>query len=216
MRHLLLAVVCAWVAALTAAPAAHAMTVTVKYSVVPFSSGFSGPFSSGDVTGGNVSLRFPNAVSLFSAPSGSATLLALTLTGPSGYFRLLQPIAAASGQISPGRDHIYFGRRTFASPYPYAFTGTNLTGTVGQNHAYSPISVVWSAAGGSAFGAASQPRSIGGFVFWGSMPSGPFIHLFETGAEISRVPEPGSAGLVLLGLVGLATVPGARRFLLRK
>lgn len=216
-RLLLVTAACAVITTFGALHTASAVPVTVSYSID--SGSFSGPVASGRVTGGSVTVRFPDAVSLHAASIGPATWLNLTLTGPSGFFRLQNAIGVSYGVMTPVGETAALSTFYFRPPYPMIVSAPSIP-------LFTPVpafSFDLIAARGYvvAYGLAPfASRTMGGGLFSALISNGigstSLSHYFSIGSEISRVPEPASGTLVLLGLAGLATLPGARRLLHRR
>lgn len=195
MRRLLLAIFCALAAALANTPTANAIAVTITYAINAGS--FNGPFSSGPITSGTLVVRYPDAVSLFSAPApGPGSLLALTLTGPSGFFRVpaavfVPPRVKGSGFIAPGEERLDLALSTPYAPLQLvsgtAFDAVSWTdagfGLWALGNAYSPRQLLVGAFFGPSTGGGGSYCGCGGCPpGTGHYPR----HSFEINAAVGR------------------------------
>lgn len=189
----------------TLATTASAIPVTITYAIGGGQFSY-GPYNSGSVTSGTLQILFPTAISLYSSPVdiyNPPIVKKLTLNGPSGYFKLLSPptygiLDALFGTIrqtfesltSDGIDYVSF-----------------LSGTAKHRLSAGFFILHWDASGTQP----RAPRTRGIGALGGAQIYLTFSFTPATGHEVSRVPEPTSINLVLLGLAGLAGAGGARR-----
>ena len=155
------------------ASTARAVPLTIEYSLAGGS--FSGPFSTGPVTSGTLILRYPNAISVVSAPLGPVTILNLTLSGPSGMARFLSPVqlTSSAGYVSFFRDYVFLlngGIPANGTTGGYSITGVPVQGFFWQ-----------------ATGMGGQRFQGAGSVFaTNPFPTISITHSFLFGQEISR------------------------------
>lgn len=184
-RLVRLPALCAILLSLALAGAATASPVQISYSVTGGT--FGGPHSSGAITGGSLSfLAFTSNPDTAFAP---ARLTALTLNGPSGFFRLDGPFDAITGSALFTPNFLGLaGNRSL----PLVRTGNQAGTAVFQAARLTASSGAGAGAVTGRFGSASAL----------------FSHAFQIGNEvrIATTPEP-STGLALglgLGALGLA------------
>jgi hypothetical protein len=169
------------------APAtAGAVSVTINYRIT--GGMFNGPFSSGPITSGSVSVVFPFATSTSYAAFNTA-VVGIALTGPSGFFQLGGPkfgLGGFSGGAS-GRFIVSFGGS------PYNFGQTLTSGSVRRAWNFVNATLI------ARSGVITRGAVGGGNEY---TPHLPFYHSFQ-GMEVV-VPEPQPIGLLPVALVALA------------
>lgn len=169
-----------------AGPGSAAQITQISYDVT--SGTFSGPNSTGPITGGSLVYTPPGGV--VSTPGNfPGGYLFLTLTGPSGSFSALVDAGLA---ILNSLNAAWL------------FTDTNPVGLSGA----SPLAKVFGSVSYPPGGTYPYliPQPVGGSVLGPQLYN--FGHDFQIGNEVRTMPEPSAAPLLGLGLLGFAAVGG--------
>lgn len=183
------------------ASASWAIPVTITYGINPGGYNDTGLLGGATVTGGTAVVRWQmTPLQGHFLYVSKATLLSVSLTAPGTTINFAGSLTGyVGGSAAPLWQLLAITR--ISSPWTAPATHTD--------HRRDQLELIHD---GSA--PASQrlslvlSRGVGCGLYCTAWAS-----LGVSGQEISRVPEPASASLVLLGLVGLAGVGGARRFM---
>ena len=199
------------------AASASALPVTVTFDITGGSI-INGPNAATAVTSGTLVVTFPNAVSLYSAPSlATATIQTLSLAAPGvGTLTLMGfdiGVNAATSKAAFIASASSYGRGCCG-------TGT-VVGSAPTVGALSIVSFLFNATG-----PAFAPRTtlFGGVVFnpiVGTYTTGGYTYDIAgywtfSGSEVGRVPEPTSAPLLGLGIAALGVLAASQRRLRRR
>ena len=171
-----------------------AATLDITYAITSGNFVFGGVAPLQNITTGTTTIRFPNAITKYSAPAQTGTILTLKLYGTQNTLSLTVPIMETGVFVVSNQDRqTQFGAFGLTGFFNLGSVSLSSATVVAYGPAFAPRTTVL-----VNFNALTLPTKTKIFRIYGT-----------TGIEIARViPEPGTATLLMIGLLGLGSFGG--------